>query len=80
MVDTMYDIMSIGNSKYNYDFYHFFSESCYLVKSLDYIYNYFANNKLYSYIYHFLNNDFLYNKSNLLYKGSQWMSLNSYIV
>ena len=39
MVDAMYDIMSIENSKYNYDFYHFFSESCYLVKSLDYIYN-----------------------------------------
>ena len=27
MVDAMYDIMSIVNSKYNYDFYHFFSES-----------------------------------------------------
>ena len=29
MVDAMYDIMSIANSKYNYDFYHFFNESCY---------------------------------------------------
>ena len=81
MVDAMYDIMSIANSKYNYDFYHFFSESCYLVKSLDYFYNYFFNNKLNSYVYHFLHNNFLYNnQSNLLYKGSQWMSLNHVIV
>ena len=81
MVDAMYDIMSIANSKYNYDFYHFFSESCYLVKSLDYFYNYFFNNKLNSYVYHFLHNNFLYNnQSNLLYKGSQWMSLNHEIV
>ena len=81
MVDAMYDIMSIANSKYNYDFYHFFSESCYLVKSLDNIYNYFFNNKLNSYVKHFRNNDFLYNnQSNLLYKGSQWMSLNNEIV
>ena len=81
MVDAMYDIMSIANSKYNYDFYHFFSESCYLVKSLDYIYGYFFNNKLNSHVYHFLQNNFLYNnQSNLLYKGSQWMSLNDEIV
>ena len=50
MVDAMYDIMSIANSKYNYDFYHFFSESCYLVKSLDYIYNYFEINYIVMYI------------------------------
>ena len=81
MVDAMYDIMSIANSKYNYDFYHFFSESCYLVKSLDYIYNYFYNNKLNSFVEHFIHNKFLYkNQSNLLYKGSQWMSLNHVIV
>ena len=81
MVDAMYDIMSIANSKYNYDFYHFFSESCYLVKSLDYIYNYFEKNKLYSYVEHFLDNYNLYNnQSNVLYKGSQWMSINSNIV
>ena len=81
MVDAMYDIMSIANSKYNYDFYHFFSESCYLVKSLDYIYNYFFNNKLNSYVEHFIHNNFLYkNQPNLLYKGSQWMSLNNVIV
>ena len=81
MVDAMYDIMSIANSKYNYDFYHFFSESCYLVKSLDYIYNYFERNKLYSYVYHFRSKMFLYNnQSNLLYKGSQWMSINNDIV
>ena len=81
MVDAMYDIMSIAHSKYNYDFYHFFSESCYLVRSLDYIYNYFFNNKLNSYVHHFRQNDFLYNnQKNLLYKGSQWMSLNYEIV
>ena len=63
------------------DFYHFFSESCYLVKSLDYIYNFFINNKLNSYVKHYLHNKFLYNnQSNLLYKGSQWMSLNHEIV
>ena len=61
MLDAMYDIMSIANSKYNYDFYHFFSESCYLVKSLDYVYNYFERNKLYSYVYHFRSKMFLYN-------------------
>ena len=81
MVDAMYDIMSIANSKYNYDFYHFFSESCYLVKSLDYIYNYFERNKLYSYVYHFRSKMFLYNnQSNLLYKASQWMSINNDII
>ena len=81
MVDAMYDIMSIANSKYNYDFYHFFSESCYLIKSLDYIYYYFEKNKLNSYVEHFLYNTNLYNnQSNILYKGSQWMSINSNIV
>ena len=81
MVDVMYDILSIANSKFNYDFYHFFSESCYLVKSLDYIYNYFFINKLNSYIEYNLHNKFLYNNlPNLLYKGSQWMSLNHKIV
>ena len=80
-MDAMYDIMSIANSKYNYDFYLFFSESCYLFKSLDYIYNYFEKNKLYSYVYHFIHNDFLYNnQSYLLYKGSQWMSINNDIM
>ena len=77
MVDAMYDIMIIASSKYDYDFYHFFSESCYLVKSLDYFYNFFEKNKLYTYVHHFLNNNYLYkNQSNLLYKGSQWMSIN----
>ena len=53
----------------------------FLVKSLDNIYNYFFNNKLNSYVYHFLQNNFLYNnQSNILYKGSQWMSLNDEIV
>ena len=81
MVDAMYDIISIANSKFNYDFYHFFSESCYLVQSLDYIYNFFEKNKLYSYVEHFLDNYNLYNnQSNVLYKGSQWMSINSNIV
>ena len=81
MVDAMYDIMSIANSNYNYDFYHFFSESCYLVKSLDYFYNFFFNNKLNSYVEHYLYNNYLYNnQSFLLYKGSQWMSLNHEIV
>jgi hypothetical protein len=81
MVDAMYDIMSIASLKYNYDFYHFFSESCYLVKSLDYIYNFFAKNKLYSYVSHFLKNNYLYdNQTHVLYKGSQWMSLNNDIV
>ena len=37
MVDAMYDIMSIVNSKIYYDFYHFFSKRYYLVKSFDYI-------------------------------------------
>ena len=81
MVDAMYDIMSIANTNYNYDFYHFFSESCYLVKSLDYFYKYFERNKIYSYIRHFLHNNFLYNnQSFLLYKGSQWMSINNDIM
>ena len=81
MVDAMYELLSIAYKSDNYDYYHFFSESCYLVKSLDKFYDFFVENNLNSYVSHYKNQDFLYkNKSHILYKGSQWMSLHKNIV
>ena len=81
MVDSMYELLSIAYKNDNYDYYHFFSESCYLIKSLDKFYNFFVDNNLNSYFSYNKNNYYLYkNQSNLLYKGSQWMSLHKNIV
>lgn len=81
MVDAMYELLSIAYKSDNYDYYHFFSESCYLVKSLDKFYDFFAENNLNSYATHHKTKYFLYkNKSHILNKGSQWMSLHKNIV
>lgn len=81
MVDAMYKLLSKAYKSYKYDYYHFFSESCYLVKSLDEFYNFFVENNLNSYVRHYPHKYFLYHhKTNTFYKGSQWMSLHSDIV
>jgi hypothetical protein len=79
MVKVMYLLLSKSNKKDKYKYYHFFSDSCYLVKSLDEFYNFFNGNNSY---FSFFPNKFsvYHNKSNILYKGSQWMSLHMSIV
>lgn len=79
MVKAMYLLLSKSNKKDKYRYYHFFSDSCYLVKSLDEFYNFFNGNNSY---FEFYKNkfSFYHNKSNKLYKGSQWMSLHKAIV
>lgn len=81
MVEVMYELLSKANKNYKYDYYHFFSESCYLIKSLDEFYNFFQENNLNSFVPHFFDKNFLYkNKTHKLYKGTQWMSLHKSIV
>ena len=81
MVDVMYELLIIANKSHYYDYYHFLSESCYLVKSLNKFYNFFVKNNLNSYLEYGIDKYFLYKKrSNFLYKGSQWMSLHNNIV
>lgn len=77
MVKVMYHLLSESNKKDAYKYYHFFSESCYLVKSLDEFYNFFNGNNSY---FSFHKHKFIsHNKSIILYKGSQWMSLHKVI-
>ena len=76
MVDAMYKLLSIANHNYDYDYYHFMSESCYFTDSLDDFYNFFVINNLNSYVNFYLTEKFLINdKPYILYKGSQWMSI-----
>ena len=79
MVKVMYLLLSKSNKKDKYKYYHFFSDSCYLVKSLDEFYNFFNGNNSY-FSFHKNNYSIYHNKSNIIYKGSQWMSLHKTIV
>ena len=80
MGDVMYKLLTIANSNYEYDYYHFMSESCYFTDSLDDFYNFFVINNLNSYVNFFLTNEFrINNKPYVLYKGSQWMSIHKNI-
>ena len=79
--DVMYELLSVANKYYDYDYYHFMSESCYFTDSLDDFYNFFVINNLYSYINYYTDNLFTLNDiSNYLYKGSQWMSIHKNLV
>lgn len=81
MVDVMLELINIANKTDKYDYFHYFSDSCYLIKTLDEFYDFFIQNNNKSFMDYFLTNAFLYkNQSFILYKGSQWMSLHSNIV
>ncbi len=81
MVDIMLKLLIIADKKDNYDYFHYFSDSCYLITTLDEFYKFFAKNNKKTYISYFLGNNFLFKKNSFtlhtLYKGSQWMSLHS---
>ena len=65
----------------NYAYFHYFSDSCYLITTLDEFYQFFIENNNKTYINYYLERNFLYKNSRFtLYKGSQWMSLHSNIV
>jgi len=81
MVEVMYLLLYQAYKNYNYDYYHFFSESCYFIKSLDEFYNFFQVNNKKNYVTNVLFDTFYYkNKKNKLYKGSQWMSIHKKLV
>lgn len=81
MVDAMLKLLIIANKKDKYDYFHYFSDSCYLIKTLDEFYQFFIKNNNKSYMEYFLSEYLLYkNQSFILYKGSQWMSLHFNIV
>ena len=81
MVYVMYELLFIAYNTSKYDYFHFFSESCYFVKSLDEFYNFFINNNFKSYIRYSKINKVLYkNVSETFIWGSQWMSLHNNIV
>ena len=81
MVDIMFKLLSIANKTDNYAYFHYFSDSCYLITTLDEFYQFFIENNNKTYINYYLEKNFLYKNSRFtLYKGSQWMSLHSNIV
>ena len=81
MVDAMSELLIKANKTDNYDYFHYFSDSCYLIKTLDDFYQFFIRNNNKSYMTFYLDKNFLYkNQSFILYKGSQWMSLHNSIV
>ena len=80
MVDVMFDLLKIANKTDIYDYFHYFSDSCYLIKTIDEFYNFFTKNNKKSYISYFLEENLYKNQSFLLYKASQWMSLHRNIV
>lgn len=81
MVDAMFGLMIKANKTGIYDYFHYFSDSCYLIKTLDEFYQFFIQNNNKSYMNYYLDENFLYkNQSFILYKGSQWMSLHNSIV
>jgi len=81
MVDSMFGLLIKANKTGIYDYFHYFSESCYLIKTLDEFYQFFIQNNNKSFMNYYLDENFLYkNQSFILYKGSQWMSLHNSIV
>ena len=81
MVYVMLELINIANKADKYDYFHYFSDSCYLIKTLDEFYQFFIKNNNKSFMNYFLTNHFLYkNQAFILYKGSQWMSLHSNLV
>jgi hypothetical protein len=81
LVDVMLELLIIANKTDNYDYFHYFSDSCYLITTLDEFYQFFIENNNKTYINYHLAEYFLYrNQPFILYKGSQWMSLHSNIV
>jgi hypothetical protein len=81
MVDVMLELLITAKKTDNYYYYHFLSDSCYLVKTLDEFYEFFVKNNNKTFMNYYLDKYTLYkNKSFILYKGSQWMSLHSNIV
>jgi hypothetical protein len=60
MVDVMLKLLIIANKKDNYDYFHYFSDSCYLIKTLDEFYQFFITNNNKSYVDYFLSEYFLY--------------------
>ena len=81
MVDIMFNLLSIASKTDNYAYFHYFSDSCYLITTLDEFYQFFIQNNNKTYINYNLEKNFLYKNSRYtLYKGSQWMSLHINIV
>ena len=79
MVKVMFELLNKARKLEKYNYYHFFSDSCYLVKSLNDFYKFFKGNN--SYLSYGLNKlSFYRNQSYALYWGSQWMTLHKDIV
>ena len=79
MVKVMYELLYKASKHEKYNYYHFFSDNCYLVKSLNDFYHFFKGNNSYL-SYHLNNFSYYHNLSNIIYKGSQWMTLHKNIV
>lgn len=77
MVLGMYDLL-LKSYNQSISYYHYMSDSCYLTHSLQYFKNFFNNTEK-SFIEYYEMPTYLYNNE-IQYKGSQWMSLNKYIV
>ena len=81
MVDVMFELLNKASKTDNYDYFHYFSDSCYLIKTLDEFYEFFIRNNNISYMTYHLTRFFLCKKCPFkLFKGSQWMSLHRNIV
>ena len=80
MVDIMFKLLNIAYKKKNYNYFHYFSDHCYLITTLDEFYNFFEQNNNKTYISYFIDNNVIFNNRKLaVYRGSQWMTLHSNI-
>jgi len=81
LAKIMFDMLKIANNNYNYDYYHFFSDHCYLAKPLQYFKQFFVNNDK-TYLMYWNNDECAryVNSDKKIYLGSQWSSLYKTVV
>ena len=72
LVDTMFELLKIANKTSNYDYFHYFSDTCYLTTTLEEFYKFFEQNNKKSYVPYSLEDKFLFNgMGSIIYKGTQ---------
>ena len=62
MVDAMFELLIIADKSDNYSYFHYFSDNCYLIKTLDEFYDFFIRNRNKSYMSYYYEK---YNKKSI---------------
>lgn len=84
LCDVMFSLLEISYQTNKYDYYHFFSDHCFIHTTIDNFKYFFENCNSYSYMcyweHHFWIRPWKYEAMLLKYKGSQWNSFHKNIV